>query len=353
MINETETTGVLLTNVGTPASPTPAAVKGYLKEFLSDRRVVEIPKLAWWPLLHGIILQSRPKKSAALYQKIWTENGSPLLLYSQNIAKKLQNQIGYPVAIGMHYGQPSIKNALEKLRASKVKKIIVLPLFPQYSATTTASSLDKVSDVLKTWRIIPKIQTITHYADHPAFIRAISISIQKAWKTQGQAQHLLFSYHGIPKKYADLGDPYPELCYRTARLVAETVKLSQEQWSVAFQSRLGRAEWLTPYTNTVLAQLPQKKITNVQVICPGFAVDCLETLEEIAMRGKEQFIQAGGEKFYYISGLNDTMEHINVLISILSDNGVKENTHENSKIADDDRIVYSNASSLHDNTSIS
>lgn len=308
-------TGILLTNVGTPDAPTPQAVKKYLKEFLSDRRVVEIPKLIWWPILNGIILQTRPKKSAELYQKIWTEHGSPLLKYSQNIAEKLQQNLNMPVELGMHYGSPSIKTALLKLRAQDVKKIIVLPLFPQYSATTTASTLDRVADVLKTWRVVPEIQTINQYADHPLYIKAIANSIQQ--HRTDQYQHLLFSFHGIPKKYADAGDPYPDLCYRTANLVANELKLSKDQWSIAFQSRLGRAKWLMPYTDKVLAELSRKNITDVRVICPGFAVDCLETLEEIAIRGREQFFESGGKNFYYVPALNDTIEHIEVLANIL------------------------------------
>lgn len=310
--------GVLLANLGTPDRPDAPAVKRYLEEFLSDRRVIEFPRFLWWPILHGFILRFRPKKSAELYRNIWTENGSPLLLYSQKIADKLQNELQCPVMLGMNYGTPSIEQALDVLRAQNVTKIIVLPLFPQYSATTTASTIDRVTDVLKKWRIVPEIQTINNYADHPSYIKALSRSIQKAWETQGRAPYLLFSFHGIPKSYADAGDPYSDLCYRTAHLVAQDLKLNENEWSLAFQSRLGRTEWLKPYTDKVLAGLPKKGITRLQVICPGFAADCLETLEEIAIRGQEDYLKAGGKEFYYIPALNDDESHISALAKIIS-----------------------------------
>lgn len=306
--------GVLLTNIGTPTQPTPSAVRCYLKEFLSDRRVIELPSLLWWPILHGFILRTRPQRSAKLYQKIWTEQGSPLLLNTKKIAEKLRHELKIPVAIGMHYGNPSIPYALEELRAHSVMKILVLPLYPQYSATTTASTFDRVAQTFQQWRRLPALHMINHYADYPAYIQALAHSIQFTWETHGQAQHLLFSFHGIPKRYADAGDPYPQLCQLTANLVTRKLNLANDRWSIAYQSRLGRTQWLTPYTNKVLTEFPVRGMTHLQVICPGFAVDCLETLEEIAIRGKEQFLAAGGKSFYYIPALNDDSMHLIMLV---------------------------------------
>jgi ferrochelatase len=310
-------TGILITNIGSPDEPTPKAVRRYLKIFLSDRRVVEIPRFIWYPILYGIILPFRSRSSAKLYQKVWTEQGSPLTCNSAQIAKKLQQVLQIPVELGMHYGKPSIKTALKKLQSQNIKRIIILPLYPQYSATTTASTFDLVSKELQHWRDIPELSILHDYAAHPDYINTISDSIQQTWKTRGKPQHLLFSFHGIPKRNIDLGDPYAEQCHLTARLVAEKLQLPPDSWSVSFQSRLGRAEWLTPYTERVFNELPKKGITDIHVACPGFAVDCLETLEEIAIRGKEQFEEAGGKSFHYIPALNDQDAHINMLKQIL------------------------------------
>ncbi len=304
--------GVLLCNIGTPDEPTPQAVKRYLKEFLSDRRVVEIPRLVWWPILHGLILQTRPKKSAKLYQKIWTEQGSPLLYYSRKIAESLEKNLNMPVALGMHYGNPSIKSALEELRNKDVTKILIFPLYPQYSATTTASTFDIVANALKKWRNLPEIRMIYDYADNPLYIKAISQSIQLT-----NQERLLFSFHGIPKRYITAGDPYEERCKTTVQLIAAELQLTPDDYLISFQSRLGKAEWLRPYTDKTLQTLPRKKITNVKVVCPGFAVDCLETLDEIAILGKKQFLENGGEKFTYISALNDSQNHIDALMGII------------------------------------
>ncbi len=309
--------GILLTNLGTPDAPTPAAVRKYLHEFLSDPRVIEIPKIIWWPILHGIILRSRPKKSAKLYQKIWSEQGSPLLFNSQQIANNLQQHLQIPVALGMSYGNPSMQSALEKLRAEHVKKILLLPLYPQYSATTTASTFDNVAKILKKWRHLPEIRTINHYADNNFYLDALCYSIQETWKQYGRAQHLLFSFHSIPQHYVNKGDPYYALCLTTAKSVANKLELKSHDWSLAFQSRLGPTPWLKPYTDKILMSLPQQGITDLQVICPGFAADCLETLEEIAIRGKEQFLSAGGKSFHYIPALNDNKEHIEVLAGLV------------------------------------
>ncbi|MDX1902410.1 MAG: ferrochelatase [Gammaproteobacteria bacterium] len=308
--------GILLTNIGTPDAPTPAAVKKYLKSFLTDKRVVEIPQIIWRPILNGFILPLRSKRSAKLYSAIWTPEGSPLLIHSQNIAEKLQQKLQYPVELGMHYSNPSIPDALKKLHQQNVSKIIVLPLFPQYSATSTASTFDQATKALHTWRNLPEIFLTKDYADNPNYIRAIAHSIQATWKTHGQ-KFLVFSYHGIPKRYVDLGDPYAERCQLTTELIVRELNLTTNDYAITFQSRLGKTEWLTPYTDVFLKSLPQKGIKDIHVICPGFAVDCLETLEEIALRGKEQFIEHGGKSFHYIPALNDTEAQIELLVNLV------------------------------------
>jgi ferrochelatase len=308
--------GVLLTNIGTPAAPTPQAVRRYLKYFLSDKRVVQLPRAIWWPILYGIILPFRSRHSAKLYKKIWTTEGPPLLLHSQHIVKKLEAQLNCPVALGMHYSEPSIETALKYLQEKNSEKIIILPLYPQYSATTTASTLDHVAAVFKTWHHVPTIHLIKDYFANPGYIQALCESIQQTWQRHGK-KHLLFSFHGIPKRYVDAGDPYFEQCQHTVELVTQQLHLNNTEWSLAFQSRLGRAKWLTPYTNDVLKSFPTKGITDLQVICPGFAVDCLETLEEIAIRGKECFLNAGGKSFYHIPALNDSEAHITALKNII------------------------------------
>lgn len=304
--------GILLTNIGSPDQATPQGLRQYLKKFLSDPRVVEIPKLLWWPLLHGYILRTRPKKSAKLYQLIWTDEGSPLTVYSKNIAKKLAEKLQVPVELGMHYGNPSIELALKNLQAKNIKKIIILPLYPQYSGTTTAATIDQVMKIFKCWRHIPELCSIHSYADNSNYIDALCDSIQKH-----SIKHLLFSFHGVPKRCIDKGDPYAEQCHRTVSLVAEKLNLANNTYSISFQSRLGRAKWLTPYTDKTLKELPKRGVTDLHIICPGFAVDCLETLEEINIRGKEQFLQAGGKSFQYIPALNDSAPQLKTLADII------------------------------------
>ncbi len=315
--------GVLITNLGTPDAPTARALRPYLAEFLSDTRVVEIPKPLWWLILHGIVLRLRPKRSAKLYQKIWTPAGSPLLINSKNIVTALQQQLSQEssqslqVVLGMRYGKPSIQQALETLQKADCSKILVLPLFPQYSAATTASVFDAVAAVLKTWRVIPALQMLTHYYDCPAYITAIADSIRQHWQQHGEQQLLLFSFHGLPQRCINLGDPYQQQCQTTATLVAAQLQLPPEKWSVVFQSRFGRAQWLQPYCDITLKSLPTQGIKNVSVICPGFAVDCLETLEEINQLNRELFLQAGGEEFHYIPALNDSTAQINLLKTLI------------------------------------
>lgn len=309
-------TGVLLCNIGTPEAPTPEAVRRYLKEFLSDPRVVEIPRLIWWPILHGLILRTRPKKSAALYQKIWTDKGSPLLYHSRQLAASLEIKLQMPVALGMHYGAPSISDALVELQKRNVTKVLIFPLYPQYSSTTTGATFDLVANTLKNWRKIPEMVMLHDYADNLFYINAISESI-KAKLSQDEKAHLLFSFHGIPESSIKAGDPYYERCQLTVSLVANKLNLKSNDYSISFQSRLGRAKWLQPYTEQVLKNMPKQGIKNLQVVCPGFAVDCLETLEEIAIRGKHQFLENGGKSFHYIPALNNNSSHIEALANII------------------------------------
>lgn len=321
--NNQSPVGVLISNLGTPAAPTAAAVRRYLAEFLADRRIVERPRLLWWPILHGIILRIRPRRSAALYRKIWTAAGSPLLAISQRQAQALEKGLRgqYPaevtLVLGMRYGQPSVANALTALRARGVRRLLVLPLYPQYSATTTASTFDAVAAVLKTWRFLPELRLINQYHDHPGYIGSLAASVRSAWKTQPPIERLLFSFHGIPERYARAGDPYPIQCETTARLVAERLNLPANRWAIAFQSRLGREPWLRPYTDQLLQQWGQTGVASVAVICPGFAADCLETLEEIAHTDRELFLAAGGKAFRYLPALNDRPEHIEALTQLM------------------------------------
>jgi protoporphyrin/coproporphyrin ferrochelatase len=310
--------GVLLTNLGTPEQATTAAVRRYLAEFLADPRVVEIPKFIWRPILHGIVLRTRPKKSAALYKKIWLPEGSPLLIYSQRLTQNLQQYLynqNIIVELGMRYGTPSIATALEKLKQKNISSLIVLPLYPQYAAATTASTFDAVTKVLKTWRYIPKLNFIQEYYTDVSYISAVADSIKKYKPID---HFLLFSFHGLPKRSITLGDPYQQQCLATAQLIAEQLQLNSDQWQVAFQSRFGRTEWLQPYCDQTLRELPKRGIKHVSVVCPGFAVDCLETLEEIAQQNRAIFLQAGGKSFNYIPALNDTDKHINLLADLVT-----------------------------------
>ncbi|MDF2867452.1 MAG: ferrochelatase [Gammaproteobacteria bacterium] len=315
--------GILLTNLGTPEAPTPTALRTYLREFLSDPRVVEIPRPLWWLILNGFILPFRPKRSAKIYQKIWTPQGSPLLTHMQQLTAKLEQQLAsilarpIKIALGMRYGNPSIAEGLAQLRQANARQILLLPLYPQYASATTGSSFDAISHILKTWRFVPETRFINHYADFAPYIEVLASRIRQHWQTHGQQNHLLFSFHGIPKRSQLAGDPYYCYCHKTARLVAEKLELTAENWSLVFQSRFGKAEWLQPYCDKTLAQLPNQGITEVDIICPGFAVDCLETLEEIDMQNRELFLAAGGKKFHYIPALNAQDDHIQVITQLI------------------------------------
>jgi ferrochelatase len=312
-----------VTNLGTPDAPTASALRRYLGEFLADPRVVEVPRFIWWFVLHGFILRTRPKHSAAAYRKIWTESGSPLLDISKKQAAAIQKYLDdhatgkFHVELAMRYGNPSIQSGLEKLQQANAQKIIILPLYPQYSASTTASTFDAVADILKTWRNIPELHLVKHYHDSPDYIDALTESITEHWQQTTRAEKLLFSFHGIPQAYFDAGDPYYCECHKTARLVAEKLNLDEKEWMLTFQSRFGPKEWLKPYTDITLEELAKSGIKNVDIICPGFSADCLETLEEIKIRYRETFLAAGGNKFSYIPALNERPAHISTLANII------------------------------------
>ena len=316
-------TGILITNLGTPEEPTTSSVRKYLAEFLSDPRIIELPKFLWWLILHGIILRFRPSRSAKAYKKIWTESGSPLLSISKKqvlgLEKILTDKTQGPIKIelSMRYGKPSISSGLNKLREVNANRILILPLYPQYSAATTASTFDAIADELKKWRWLPEIRMINHYHDDPDYISALTNSIKEYWLKNSRPQKLIFSFHGLPKHYFLAGDPYHCECHKTARLVAEKLKLNQEEWLVTFQSRFGPREWLKPYTDKTLISLAESGIKNINIICPGFSADCLETLEEINIQNREFFIKAGGEKFIYIPALNDRSDHLDLLSKII------------------------------------
>jgi ferrochelatase len=309
-------TGLLVVNLGTPDAPTPEAVRRFLAEFLSDRRVVDLPRLPWQLVLRTVILPFRPKKSARAYREIWTPAGSPLLTGTEALARALERRLAallaHPpaVAMAMTYGNPPIDRALAAFEAAGVSRLVVLPLYPQYSATTTAAVLDRVDAALARWRAPPERLAIEDYHAEPGYIEALAASIGAA---RQRFDHLLFSFHGIPRRYAAAGDPYGERCQETARLVAAKLALPAERWSVAFQSRVGGARWLEPYTEERLRALAAGGTERVAVACPGFAVDCLETLEEIAIRGSATFIAAGGIDFEYIPALNDDAAQVDCL----------------------------------------
>jgi ferrochelatase len=310
--------GVLVVNLGTPEAPTPGAVGAYLREFLADPRVVQLPRWLWLPLLRGVIVPLRRKKSAGAYAKIWTDQGSPLLVGSRSIAEQLATVLGdeAQVAVAMRYGEPSVIRALDGLRASGVSELTVLPLYPQYSHTTTASVFDAVESACKVLAWNPPVNRVMDYHQHPSWVNAVADSVRTYQNRHGVAQKLLISMHGIPQRYARQGDPYPEHCQRSAAAIAATLGLQDGQWVLTYQSRFGREPWLQPYTDEVLRQLASEGVKHVQVLCPGFATDCLETLEEIAILNKSEFLAAGGQRFDYIPALNERQSHIECLAEL-------------------------------------
>jgi len=311
--------GVLIAYLGTPDSPDVLSVRRYLKEFLSDPRIIEVPKIIWWFILNIFILNFRSFNSARLYKSIWTDGGSPLLVNCIKIKEKVQKSLpsNYQVALGMRYGNPSIKSALNELKEANCRDIEVITLFPHYSATTVGSIFDAVSTEIKSWRWVPSVKFLNSYHDNPLLIEILSKRIQKSFESQGKPDKLVFSYHSIPKKYFDSGDPYHCLCQKTSRLIAEKLSLDEKDYITAFQSRFGPSEWLKPYTSETMKSLPKEGIKSVQVVSPGFGVDNLETLQEIDIENKEYFEDAGGENFHYIPCLNDDDDHVEFLISLI------------------------------------
>ena len=318
--------GVLLTNLGTPDAPTPSALRRYLKQFLSDPRVVEIPRLIWWFILHLFILPLRPRSSAKLYQQVWTDKGSPLLTISSSQANQLQALLDkrhgegkVKVVLGMRYGNPSMESALAELTASNMRHLVVLPLYPQYSGSTTGSTFDELGRVLSNYRWVPQLSFINGYQSHSAYVDALCASVTEHVQQHGMPQRLVFSYHGTPQRYLEQGDPYYCYCVQTTRLVRERLGYEESQILTTFQSRFGKAPWLQPYTDKTLEALPGQGVTDVAVICPGFSADCLETLEEIKGENFHTFITAGGKQFHYIPCLNDSPGHIDMMAQLVEE----------------------------------
>ena len=316
---DADSLGVLVVNLGTPDAPTSSAVRRYLAEFLWDPRIVELPRPLWWLILNGVILRIRPSRSAKAYREIWTEEGSPLLVYCREIVADLTSELGdvshgeVHVALGMSYGSPSIPRALDELHAKGARRLLVLPLYPQYSGTTTGSVFDAVTAALGRRRWVPEFRFINHYHDDDRYIEALARSIRDYWETNGRGDRLLFSFHGVPRQTLLDGDPYHCHCLKTARLVSENLGLVEDEWELSFQSRVGRAEWLRPYTDETIAELGQSRLERLDVVCPGFAVDCLETLEEIALQNAELFRESGGKDLRYIPSLNSGADHVAML----------------------------------------
>ena len=320
----TERIGILLVNSGTPEAPEPAAVRAFLARFLADRRVVELPRALWLPLLYGVILPFRPRRIARKYRRIWTQAGSPLreltLRLRAELAGVLAQRMLAPlqVEVGMLYSSPDIAAALERLREGGAQRLLVLPLFPQYCGATTGAAFDQASAALRRLRWLPDLQLVADYHDHPGYIEALRASIVAHWKAHGRTPHLLMSFHGIPERYGRRGDPYHKRCHASARLLADELLLQEGEWSVSFQSRFGPAQWLRPYTQTTLAAMPARGVHAVTVVCPGFAVDCLETLEEVAIENRALFMQAGGQRFEYVPALNAGTAHAHCLADLVA-----------------------------------
>ena len=316
-----EKVGVLLVNLGTPQAPTPAATRAYLAQFLSDPRVVEIPKLAWWPILHGIVLRTRPAKSAHKYAKVWMPEGSPLAVWTARQATLLRGYLGERGALvdvrwAMRYGRPAIATELDALCAAGAKRILVFPAYPQYCAATTASVLDDVGAWMSRTRRLPELRFVNHYHDDAGYIDALAAHVRRHWQREGRAARLVLSFHGMPARTLALGDPYHCECHKTARLLAARLGLAEADYRVTFQSRFGRAAWLQPYTEPTLVELARGGVDSVDVLCPGFSADCLETLEEISIEARAAFLGAGGTAFRYVPCLNDSHEGMDALAGV-------------------------------------
>jgi protoporphyrin/coproporphyrin ferrochelatase len=317
-----EKLGILVTNLGTPDAAETGALRRYLKEFLWDPRVVEAPRPLWWLILNGIILNTRPSRSAEAYRTVWTEEGSPLLSCARaqaaGLKERLAQQLSAPfeLALGMRYGNPSIPSALRQLHDLNCRRLLVLPLYPQYSASTTGSTFDAVAMTLMRYRWVPELRFIGRYHDEDGYIEALAASIREHWAQHGRGEHLVMSFHGVPRRYLDAGDPYHCQCHKTARLVAERLSLDEGSWSITFQSRFGKEEWLKPYTDESIKALGRRGLRRIDVVCPGFSADCLETLEEIAEQNAEFFREAGGETLSYIPCLNTRDDHLDFLTGL-------------------------------------
>ena len=318
--------GVLITNLGTPQAPTKKALRPYLKEFLSDPRVVEVPRLIWWCILNLVILNIRPRRSAKAYATVWSDEGSPLLVHTkaqaEALAQRCKAEYGDDVIVdfAMRYGQPAVSNGVDDMLAKGGRKLVVLPLYPQYCASTTGSTFDALAHDFTSRRWLPELRFINQYHDDERYINALAASIETYWQEHGRADKLVMSYHGIPKRYLLNGDPYHCECYKTSRLVAAKLGLEAHEYMTTFQSRFGREEWLNPYTDETMKSLPSQGVKSVQVVCPGFSADCLETIEEIGEENCEYFMESGGEKFGYIPALNSNTNHIDALFGIVQDN---------------------------------
>jgi ferrochelatase len=312
---------VVLVNLGTPDAPTPTAVRRYLREFLWDRRVVEVPRLLWWLVLNGIILLRRPRPVARLYAAIWTPQGSPLRVFTESLARAVGREISDPrvrVFPAMTYGRPSLAALLDQLHEEQFKRVLVLPLYPQYSATTSGAVIDIVARYLLKSRRVPDIRIVSDYCERPEYLDAVAACIREQLPA-GSNDRLLFSFHGIPQSYAERGDPYPGCCEATARGIAQRLALAEGTWEIAFQSRFGRQPWLQPYLDQRLAALPGEGVEGVRVVCPGFATDCLETLEEVAVENRDAFFEAGGKRYEYIPALNDSPAHARLLANLVGE----------------------------------
>ncbi|MXR67608.1 ferrochelatase [Shewanella sp. JBTF-M18] len=317
--------GVLLVNLGTPDTPTPKDVRQFLKQFLSDPRVVDLSPWIWKPILNGIILNTRPKAVAKLYESIWWPEGSPLMVISERQREALSEILkarhgrDIPVELGMSYGNPSLSAGIDKLLAKGIERLVVLPLYPQYSCSTVAPVFDAIASDYKQRRNYPETRFSKEYFNHPAYIAALADSVRRHWQEKGRGDCLLMSFHGVPLRYVTEGDPYQAQCQHTAQLLAEALGLSESQWRLCFQSKFGKEEWLTPATDALLESLPSQGVKRVDILCPAFAVDCLETLEEISIGGKESFIEAGGEAYHFIPCLNDDEAHMQLLADLVTE----------------------------------
>ncbi len=322
-------TGILLVNLGTPDEPTAPAVRRYLRQFLSDSRVVEIWRPMWWLILNGIILNTRPAKTAKKYASIWRKDGSPLRLITERQAQMLRGYLGertgvkFPVAAAMRYGNPSIQAGIDQLKAKNCDNILVLPLYPQYAASTTASTLDETGRVLAAIRNVPALRFVRSFHDHPAYIRGVAKNVMAEWTKIGRPDFkqdkLVMSFHGLPKFHLDRGDPYHCQCHKSARLIADELGVKEGDYVVAFQSRFGRAEWLQPYTDKTLEKLGKAGTRRLDIIAPGFAADCLETLEELAIENRNVFLEAGGKEYHYIPVANDTQPFVEALVDVATE----------------------------------